>query len=84
MSDWNRLQGLPAFVPDPQGPLTSASLLEAVELPSMWLVLDAFEGAGYRRVPIDVVATTGRDGLQRAYAHEPLAMHRLRDRADPD
>ena len=47
---WGAALGYPGLVLDPLGPVVEVDLFESLELPDHWSRLDAFEGAGYRRV----------------------------------
>ena len=54
---WGASIGFPALVLDAQGPPVAVQLLESPDLPAYWVQLDAFEGAGYRRVAVTVDVT---------------------------
>jgi gamma-glutamylcyclotransferase (GGCT)/AIG2-like uncharacterized protein YtfP len=56
---WGAALGYPALVPDPDGEQVEVFLLESRALPQNWHRLDEFEGAGYRRIPIDVWTDEG-------------------------
>ncbi len=56
---WGAALGYPALVPDPAGGTIAVKLFESAELPQHWHRLDAFEGEGYRRVPIVVETDSG-------------------------
>lgn len=58
-SGWGAALGFPGLVPDPSGPEVAVQVLESPDLPARWSRLDAFEGPGYRRVPIDVSTSQG-------------------------
>ena len=51
---WGAEEGYPGLIPDPTGPIVEVHVLEAPDLPQHWERLDAFEGAEYRRVILDV------------------------------
>ena len=51
---WGASMGFPALILDAGGQSVAVQLLESPDLPSHWAQLDAFEGAGYRRVAITV------------------------------
>lgn len=53
-SGWGAAQGYPGLHPDPFGPEASVLLFTSDDLPDHWPRLDAFEGAEYERVVIDV------------------------------
>lgn len=44
----------PVFSYDPKAPLVMVQLFESADLPRRWPRLDAFEGAGYRRILVPV------------------------------
>lgn len=46
--------GYPALDLDEQGPPVKGFLLTSADLPAYWPALDAFEGAGYRRVKASI------------------------------
>lgn len=77
-STWRDVAGYPGFRRDHEAPLVAAWLLESPLLGSTWDRLDAFEGPGYRRVPVAVEAVDGTL-LAPAYVYEALEMT-----ADPD
>ena len=56
---WGAALGYPGLVLDPLGSLVEVHLFESAELPDHWQRLDAFEGAGYRRVVTQVRAADG-------------------------
>ncbi len=47
---WGAKLGFPGLILDPAGEAVEVHVFESLELPDHWLRLDAFEGAGYRRV----------------------------------
>lgn len=51
---WGAASGYPAVVLDPEGPEVEVHLLTSAELPRHWSRLDAFEGPGYLRTPVEV------------------------------
>ena len=51
--------GYPALELDAQGPSVPGYLLTSAELPAHWPAIDAFEGAGYRRVTTTVRRSDG-------------------------
>lgn len=55
---WGAAQGFPGLVLGP-GPEIAVDLLHADDLPDHWARLDAFEGAGYRRVVTEVATEAG-------------------------
>lgn len=55
-----RRWAFPAFIPDEGGAAVPVQLFRSPDLPAHWARLDAFEGADYRRVAIDVVTDQGR------------------------
>src|SRR5579862_9903898 len=61
---WGTGQGFPGLTPDPAGPEVAVQVFWSMDLPAHWARLDVFEGADYRRVPIDV---TTEDGVVEAY-----------------
>ena len=56
---WAAAGGYPAIVLDKAGESIEVALLCSHELPAMWAKLDAFEGADYRRMPVDVRTEQG-------------------------
>jgi gamma-glutamylcyclotransferase (GGCT)/AIG2-like uncharacterized protein YtfP len=56
---WGAALGYPGLILDPVGPLVEVLVFESRELPDHWQRLDAFEGAGYRRVAVDVSTAEG-------------------------
>jgi gamma-glutamylcyclotransferase (GGCT)/AIG2-like uncharacterized protein YtfP len=56
---WGATLGYPALILDPNGPSVDVHLFESPDLPGHWRRLDAFEGAGYRRVATTVETDTG-------------------------
>ena len=74
VSVWRDQHGLPAFVNDGDGPHVPAWLLESPDLPDMWAELDAFEGPGYRRIPVMPTLAASGESLPEAYVYEALNM----------
>ena len=60
--------GYPALEPDPQGAPVEVDVLSSDELPAHWARLDAFEGAGYRRVQVQVLCEGGVTLTAQLYA----------------
>lgn len=56
---WGAEFGYPGLILDPAGPPVEVLVFESPELPDHWDRLDAFEGAGYRRVAVDVSTAGG-------------------------
>ena len=56
---WGAKLGYPRLILDPSGPAVEVYLFESPDLPHHWLRLDAFEGAGYRRVVTQVCTADG-------------------------
>lgn len=56
---WGADLGYPALILHSQGPLVEVFLFESPDLPDHWPRLDAFEGAGYRRVVTQVTTAEG-------------------------
>lgn len=56
---WGAELGFPGLILDADGPLVEVDVFESSTLPSHWQRLDAFEGAGYRRVTVDVSTAEG-------------------------
>jgi gamma-glutamylcyclotransferase (GGCT)/AIG2-like uncharacterized protein YtfP len=56
---WGAGMGFPGLVVDPEGDDIPVQVLESADLPLHWDRLDAFEGEGYRRVPILVETPVG-------------------------
>jgi gamma-glutamylcyclotransferase (GGCT)/AIG2-like uncharacterized protein YtfP len=51
---WGAGQGFPGLVPDPAGPEVEVLVFTSADLPAHWARLDAFEGADYGRVLVEV------------------------------
>ena len=56
---WGAEQGYPGLILDPAGDSVEVHLFESPDLPLDWSRLDAFEGAGYRRVVARVTMADG-------------------------
>ena len=56
---WGAKLGYPGLILDPSGEVVEVHVFESPDLPDHWPRLDAFEGAGYRRV---VTQVSTRDG----------------------
>ena len=56
---WGAALGYPGLILDPSGPAVEVDLFESADLPEHWPRLDAFEGAGYRRVVTQVHTADG-------------------------
>ena len=56
---WGAELGYPGLILDPSGPVIDVHVFESSDLPAHWLRLDAFEGAGYRRVVTQVCTVDG-------------------------
>lgn len=56
---WGAAMGYPAMIPDETGPEIAVHVFHSVDLPEHWARLDAFEGAGYARVPVPVTTAEG-------------------------
>ena len=56
---WGADLGCPGMVPDPEGQEIAVHVFESPDLPDHWARLDAFEGAEYRREPIQVMTDAG-------------------------
>lgn len=56
---WGAAIGFPGLVLDPQGEAIAVQVLESEALEAHWARLDAFEGAGYRRVSVTVESEAG-------------------------
>lgn len=57
---WGAAIGFPGLVLDPGGEAIAVQVLESDALDAHWTSLDAFEGAGYRRVSITVETEGGQ------------------------
>jgi len=57
---WGADLGYPGLVVDPNGDSIEVHVLVSIDLMDHWDRLDAFEGAGYQRVPIDVETPEGQ------------------------
>jgi gamma-glutamylcyclotransferase (GGCT)/AIG2-like uncharacterized protein YtfP len=68
-SGWGASEGYPGLVLDPLGPVVEVELFESVDLRDHWPRLDAFEGAGYRRV---VTQVRTADGAWDAWIYEVI------------
>lgn len=51
---WGAATGYPGIVLAEDGPLVEVHLFTSDDLPAHWPRIDAFEGPGYRRVPVTV------------------------------
>ena len=56
---WGAKLGYPGLILDPAGQVIEVHVFESSELPDHWPRLDAFEGAGYRRVVARVSTLDG-------------------------
>ncbi|WP_428525455.1 gamma-glutamylcyclotransferase family protein [Roseibium sp.] len=56
---WGADLGYPGLVLDPNGDTIEVHLLVSIDLIDHWDRLDAFEGAGYQRVQVDVETAQG-------------------------
>jgi gamma-glutamylcyclotransferase (GGCT)/AIG2-like uncharacterized protein YtfP len=56
---WGAELGYPALILDDGGSPIDVDVFESPALPDHWDRLDAFEGAGYRRVAVDVETAEG-------------------------
>lgn len=56
---WGSALGFPGLVLDPSGGAVEVDLFESEELAEHWARIDAFEGAGYRRVLARVSTVSG-------------------------
>ena len=56
---WGAELGYPGLILDPSGQAIDVYVFESSELPDHWPRLDAFEGAGYRRVATQVCTVDG-------------------------
>ena len=56
---WGAELGCPGLILDPSGQVIDVYVFESSELPNHWPRLDAFEGAGYRRVVTQVSTADG-------------------------
>ena len=56
---WGAELGYPGLILDPSGQALDVYVFESSDLPDHWLRLDAFEGAGYRRVVTPVRTADG-------------------------
>lgn len=56
---WGAELGYPGLILDPSGQAIDVHLFESPDLPNHWPRLDAFEGAGYRRVVTQVRTLDG-------------------------
>ena len=56
---WGSGQGFPGLTPDLAGPEVQVQVFVSPDLPAHWDRLDAFEGADYRRVLIEVATPDG-------------------------
>ncbi|XYK80972.1 MAG: gamma-glutamylcyclotransferase family protein [Labrenzia sp.] len=57
---WGTGLGYPGLVADPNGDSIEVHVLVSIDLINHWDPLDAFEGAGYQRVSIDVETPEGQ------------------------
>ncbi|KSB89578.1 hypothetical protein AS593_02570 [Caulobacter vibrioides] len=56
---WGAKIGFPGLTPAPEGEAIAVQVLESDALEAHWPSLDAFEGAGYRRVSVTVETEAG-------------------------
>jgi gamma-glutamylcyclotransferase (GGCT)/AIG2-like uncharacterized protein YtfP len=56
---WGAALGYPALVLEADGPPVEVHLFTSADLPQHWERLDAFEGDGYCRVPVEVETAQG-------------------------
>ena len=56
---WGAAMGYPGLAPDERGDDVRVLVFESDDLPAHWARIDAFEGEGYRRVPINVATDAG-------------------------
>ena len=56
---WAAKMGYPALILDSTAVEIAIHLFESDDLPNHWPRLDAFEGAGYRRVTVQVATDDG-------------------------
>ena len=56
---WGADLGYPGLILDPTGPEIEVFVFESNDLPNHWDRLDAFEGEGYKRVPVIVHTIDG-------------------------
>ena len=56
---WAAKMGFPALILDSTAPTIAIHLFESDDLPNHWPRLDAFEGAGYRRVKAQIDTSNG-------------------------
>ncbi|MEM7300113.1 MAG: gamma-glutamylcyclotransferase family protein [Pseudomonadota bacterium] len=56
---WGSDLGYPGIVLDPDGDPVDVFVFQSADLPDHWERLDAFEGDGYRRVPVTVQTNEG-------------------------
>jgi gamma-glutamylcyclotransferase (GGCT)/AIG2-like uncharacterized protein YtfP len=52
---WGAAMGFPGLILDEQGDAVEVQVFESSDLPAHWPRLDAFEGAGYKRVTATVI-----------------------------
>jgi gamma-glutamylcyclotransferase (GGCT)/AIG2-like uncharacterized protein YtfP len=53
---WGAALGFPGIILDAAGPEVQVHVFASQDMPNHWARLDAFEGDGYRRVPVAVNA----------------------------
>ena len=70
-SGWGAAVGYPGLRPDPDGPTVAVQVFTSADLAAHWTRLDAFEGAEYERVEIEVDMDGERLTAQ-IYALRPL------------
>lgn len=56
---WGAALGCPGLILDPSGQAIDVHVFESSDLPDHWQRLDAFEGAGYRRVVTQIATEDG-------------------------
>jgi gamma-glutamylcyclotransferase (GGCT)/AIG2-like uncharacterized protein YtfP len=58
-SGWGAAAGFPGLRPDPAGPKVAVQVFTSDDLAAHWARLDAFEGAEYARVAVEVETAEG-------------------------
>ena len=65
---WGAAAGYPGIVLSEQGAEVQGFVFSSAELPAHWARLDAFEGAGYLRVPVRATLASGATVDANVYA----------------
>lgn len=65
---WGAAMGFPGIELTLEGEQIAGYVFSSANLPAHWAMLDAFEGEGYQRVPVEVVLQDGSTLMSEIYA----------------